>query len=381
MTAYYNENDPYAAQWLRNLIARGLIAPGDVDDRDIHDVRPDDLVGYDQCHWFAGIAGWSLALRMAGWPDDRQVWTGSCPCQPFSTAGKGKGFDDERHLWPAWFWLIDQCRPDTIFGEQVASPAGRAWLDLVFSDLEAIGYACGAVVFPAAGVGAPQQRHRTYWVARSSSSSSRLERAESVGLWNDVNAQLTDQSGFSGLSGTDSGGWPAGWLASEAVGCGRAALASGGAGELAGSLRTEWRSIDVDRKDGRDGQDVGRAETHSELRARGEICVGALGSSSSTGLAVGSIAAQLGRPLRVEGSAFGTPGPLRGVWQRCDWIWHRDGKYRPVEPESFPLDYGHPGRVGKLRAYGNAIVPQAAAEFISAYLDAVGRDFLREEQA
>ena len=329
MTAYYNENDPYAAQWLRNLIARGLIAPGDVDDRDIQDVRPGDLEGYDQCHWFAGIAGWSLALRMAGWPDDRPVWTGSCPCQPFSTAGKGKGFDDERHLWPAWFWLIDQCRPDTIFGEQVASPAGRAWLDLVFSDLEAIGYACGAVVFPAAGVGAPQQRHRTYWVARSSS---RLERAESVGLWNDVNAQLTDQSGFSGLSGTDSGGGPAGWLAGEAVGQGRAALASGG--------------------------------------------VGALGSSSSTGLAVGSIAAQLGRPLRIEGAAFGTPGPLRGFWQRCDWIWHRDGKYRPVEPESFPLDYGHPGRVGKLRVYGNAIVPQAAAEFIGAYLDAVGRDFL-----
>ena len=331
MTAYYNENDPYAAQWLRNLIARG-----DVDDRDIHDVRPDDLVGYDQCHWFAGIAGWSLALRMAGWPDDRPVWTGSCPCQPFSTAGKGKGFDDERHLWPAWFWLIDQCRPDTIFGEQVASPAGRAWLDLVFSDLEAIGYACGAVVFPAAGVGAPQQRHRTYWVARSSSprllpgAFGRVRgREESSRSWDAESERYCE---FGRLSRADGEGWSEGWLAGEAVGQGRAALASGGAG--------------------------------------------ALGSSSSTGLAVGSIAAQLGRPLRIEGAAFGTPGPLRGFWQRCDWIWHRDGKYRPVEPESFPLDYGHPGRVGKLRAYGNAIVPQAAAEFIGAYLDAVGRDFL-----
>ena len=347
MTAYYNENDPYAAQWLRNLIARGLIAPGDVDDRDIQDVRPGDLEGYDQCHWFAGIAGWSLALRMAGWPDDRPVWTGSCPCQPFSTAGKGKGFDDERHLWPAWFWLIDQCRPDTIFGEQVASPAGRAWLDLVFSDLEAIGYACGAVVFPAAGVGAPQPRHRTYWVARSSSP--RRGALHGAGTANRRPTVEPDGYGDVGrLSGADGGGWSEGWLAGEAVGQGR--------GEGAAS----------------EGES-GRASEPSN--------VGALGSSSSTGLAVGSIAAQLGRPLRVEGSAFGTPGPLRGFWQRCDWIWHRDGKYRPVEPESFPLDYGHPGRVGKLRAYGNAIVPQAAAEFISAYLDAVGRDFLREEQA
>ena len=134
MTAYYNENDPYAAQWLRNLIARGLIAPGDVDDRDIHDVRPDDLVGYDQCHWFAGIAGWSLALRMAGWPDGRPVWTGSCPCQPFSQAGQRKGFDDARHLWPVWSRLISERRPATIFGEQVARAS--AWLALVRGDLE-----------------------------------------------------------------------------------------------------------------------------------------------------------------------------------------------------------------------------------------------------
>lgn len=87
MTAYYNEIDPFAAAWLRRLIARGLIAPGDVDTRSITDVRADDLVSYVQCHFFAGIGGWSLALRLAGWPDDRPVWTGSCPCQPFSGAG------------------------------------------------------------------------------------------------------------------------------------------------------------------------------------------------------------------------------------------------------------------------------------------------------
>src|ERR1700691_2565119 len=125
MTAYYNEWEPYPAQWLRNLIKAGLIAPGDVDERSIKDVKPDDVRGYTQCHFFAGIGGWSYALRLAGWPDDRPAWTGSCPCQPFSQAGQRKGVADERHLWPKFFRLITFCRPAVVFGEQVAAKAGR----------------------------------------------------------------------------------------------------------------------------------------------------------------------------------------------------------------------------------------------------------------
>jgi DNA (cytosine-5)-methyltransferase 1 len=136
--AWYNENAPYPAQWLRNLIQRKLIPDGDVDTRSIADVRPADLRGYTQCHFFAGIGGWSLALRLAGWPDDRPVWTGSCPCQPFSAAGKGRGVDDERHLWPELRRLIGQRRPPVVLGEQVASTAGRAWLDAVRADLEGL---------------------------------------------------------------------------------------------------------------------------------------------------------------------------------------------------------------------------------------------------
>ena len=165
MTAYYNEIDPYAAQWLRNLIAAGHIAPGEVDTRSIEDVKPDDLKNYTQCHFFAGIGGWSHALRLAGWPDDRPIWTGSCPCQPFSAAGKGAGFADERHLWPAFFHLIRGCVPGIVFGEQVASTT--AWLDLISSDLAAEGYAFGATVLGAHSIGAPHQRQRLYWVADS----------------------------------------------------------------------------------------------------------------------------------------------------------------------------------------------------------------------
>jgi len=165
MTAYYNEYNKYAAEWLCNLIAAGHIAPGVVDTRSIEDVHPADLQDFTQCHFFAGIGVWSLALRRAGWPDDRPVWTGSCPCQPFSAAGQGAGFADERHLWPAFHHLIRQRRPAVVLGEQVASKDADPWIDLVQDDMEGVGYRFGAIPFPSAGVGAPHIRDRLYWVA------------------------------------------------------------------------------------------------------------------------------------------------------------------------------------------------------------------------
>lgn len=176
--AYYNEIDPYAAQWLRNLISAGHIAPGDVDERDIREVQPEEIEGYAQCHFFAGIGVWSYALRMAGWPDNQPVWTGSCPCQPFSTAGKKKGTADDRHLWPEFFRLIQKCSPSAVFGEQVAGKAGLAWLDLVSADLEGASYVFGAADLSACGVGAPHIRQRLYWVAQSESRRKWADRQE-----------------------------------------------------------------------------------------------------------------------------------------------------------------------------------------------------------
>lgn len=167
---YYNENDPFAADWLRGLIDAGLIAPGEVDQRSIKDVQADDLRGRRQIHLFAGIAGWSFALQLAGWPATRSVWTGSCPCQPYSAAGKGQGDNDPRNLWPEMFRLIRECRPDTIFIEQVASAIGHGWLDRVCADLEAEEYAFGAIVLGAHSVRAPHIRQRLFGVADSGSS-------------------------------------------------------------------------------------------------------------------------------------------------------------------------------------------------------------------
>lgn len=164
---YYNEIEPYAAQWLRNLIAAGHIAAGDVDERSILEVRPDDLRGYTQCHFFAGIGGWSYAMRLAGWPDDRPVWTGSCPCQPFSSCSNARNsrLSDDRHLWPVWRSLIAECAPRFVFGEQTAQ-AGD-WLDDVCDDMEGLGYAVGAAVLPATSVGFDHARARIYFVGHA----------------------------------------------------------------------------------------------------------------------------------------------------------------------------------------------------------------------
>lgn len=173
MKAYYNEFDRHAAAWLRELIKEGHIAPGDVDERSITDVTPEDVKGYCQCHYFAGIDGWPLALRMAGVPDDYPIWTGSCPCQDFSNAGRKAGFAGDRDLWPEMYRLIKECQPNCIFGEQVDD--APEWYDRTSHDLELLNYACGSVVVPACCVGAPHQRDRLYWMAHSDSKRDSLQ--------------------------------------------------------------------------------------------------------------------------------------------------------------------------------------------------------------
>ena len=309
MTAYYNEIEPYAAEWLRNLIAAGHLPAGDVDERSIVDVEPSELKGYTQCHFFAGIGGWPYAMRLARWPDDQPVWTGSCPCQPFSSAGQRKGFEDDRHLWPTFHRLIAECAPPVVFGEQVASKAGLAWLDLVHADLEASGYAVGAADMCAAGVGAPHIRQRLWWVADTLRFGQ--SRQGQVGRSGDPEADGNRQVDRIVNDGPRSGLADAGLPQRQANGV------SGG----------------VDAK---------------------HVAVG--DDSPPDGVA--------------DTCGAGRPSAPDNQWRDADWLFCRDGKWRPVKSGTFPLAHGVSGRVGRLRAYGNAIVPQVAAEFVAAYLEA-----------
>ena len=341
MTAYYNEFDKTAAQWLRNLIAAGHIAPGDVDDRSIEDVQPDDLRGYAQCHFFAGVGVWSHALRSAGWSDDRQIWTGSCPCQPFSAAGKGAGFDDERHLWPAFNHLIEQCRPAMVLGEQVASKAVDPWIDLVQDDLEALGYRVGAVPFPSASVGAPHIRDRTYWVGS---------------LVHPVS------SGLEGLSWDGNNGGEPGRVDAQSTGpAGAPSVPSGvaDAEQRSGGREAEPTDHRQPQTDGPADRFGGRGGSLGWLDSAIRYGRGA-GRDDDTG--------HDGQQPDAAGNP-GRPGPTNGFWSDADWLYCRDGRWRPVEPGTFPLAHGAAARVGRLRAYGNAINAKAAQAFIEVVME------------
>ena len=382
MSAYYNEIDPYAAQWLRNLISRGLIADGVVDNRSIVEVTGDDLKEYTQVHFFAGIGVWSHALRLAGWSDSRPVWTGSCPCQPFSAAGKGRGFDDERHLWPEFFRLIQQCRPSVVFGEQVASKDGLAWLDTVYADLEGTGYATAAVDICAAGIGAPHIRQRLYFVADAQHDEQRGRRG--TGCENQTGHESRTESSGRGQVGELDNNNNKG-LERYGVGHKAESRRNGTVRPVAPTSESSWlaeNAIGIGRR-GRGDGDTPRY--HGQVQTAGLGAHGQLADAES----VGRFARKMGyenstqcsidssgeyQRLRLSGTSgasgnFDT-GPTNGHWRDADWLYCRDGKWRPVESGTFPLAHGAPARVGRLRAYGNAIVPQVAQAVIESYMEA-----------
>ncbi|MFN7318049.1 MAG: DNA cytosine methyltransferase, partial [bacterium] len=277
--------------------------------------------------------------RIAGVSSDTRLWTGSCPCQPFSSAGRRKGTADERHLWPVFRDLIAQCKPPVVFGEQVASADGRNWLAVVRADLETVGYAVGAADLCAAGVGAPHIRQRLWFVGE----------------------RLADTEGIRG-NGTVRG-------------------------DQRQSLpQTMGRGTDGGLADG-DSKRHDREPVLLRADSRGRITEEiseVTGSGGNDGMANGDSTGSQGRPRMSECAAElsagedgmvsrlendGRTSTADSFWAAADWLFCRDGKWRPVEPGSFPLAHGVPGRVAHLRGYGNAIVPQVAATFIKAALN------------
>jgi DNA (cytosine-5)-methyltransferase 1 len=399
---YYNDNSPFICEWVRNLIKAGLVPQGDVDERSIKEVTPGDLKGYDQCHFFCGILGWPLALQLAGVPSTEPCWTGSVPCQPWSGAGDRKGFADERHLWPAFFDLIKVCRPQKIYGEQVEAAIKYGWLDLVFG-LEGEGYACGAVVLPACGVGAPHRRDRLYWCGV-------LEHAEVAGV-----------RGVLGIVPSEAGSESAAGVLPEPRRAGEGSMADadqqlrehdriGGGGEREIEDDQSGRHAEQLPRAGGSSDGLGHADDsgqrmqHLQRRlgepssagtmadAAGSRREGGAGiprvSGSDTGSKTGGLDYPNSQPAIDEVCAgrqlHGSSGP--NFWDDCCWIECGDGKRRPVESISSEMVDGFPDGMGlvrdgdkaiispliqetenltqRLKGYGNSLVPQVAAIFI-----------------
>lgn len=333
MSVYYNEFSKQKAAWLRHLIEEGVIAHGIVDERSITEVQPDDLTGFTQCHFFAGIGLWSLCLRNAGWPDERPVWTGSCPCGPFSKAGLRKGFEDPRHLWPEWLRLISVCRPVVLFGEQ--SDEALAWLDLVSADMESNGYAIGSDIIPAAGFGGAHERHRIGFVADSDNAEWWSDRAP----WHDGHWPKTGRV----QSNRNAGNGRQDVVLAHPNGDGR--------------LKTGRDAADDTPQDGGwagnracDGGSLIGMDDSDHRRCEGLWAYNSPDPEGASG----------GPYIRASGLLSGA---------RVDWLLGRDQFWRPIESGTCPLVDAHPSRVGLLRGYGDGIDVEAFTNLIGAYMD------------
>ena len=357
---YYNEFDPGAAAWLRELIKRKLIPDGEVDERSIADVRADDLAGFVQCHFFAGVGGWPLALRLAGWPEDKPVWTGSCPCQSFSNAGKQKGAEDERDLWPVFFELIRACRPEFVFGEQVEAAITHGWLDRVCANLETENYAVGACVLGAHSVAAPHQRQRLYWGA---------ERVEHSPL-------LGSGKGQSHARGGSCGGGKEQRAFVE--------RASGGTGGLAQDPSIIGRGGRCDGDSAGDDGEVqaerlgdGERVAHGDLPGCGECGRGEPVFSECATAKLDSIYGL--SPWSDFAVINCTDNKVRRIPAQSVFLGVADGVSEGVDgggncglfedaAKGFPLAKKIEGQNMLLKGYGNAIVPQCAAAFVAEFM-------------
>ena len=437
-------------------MAEGWITKGDVDERSIEDVQPNDIAGYDRLHFFAGVAVWDYALNQAGWGRG-EIWTGSCPCQPFSSAGAGAGQKDIRHLWPVWIKLISACQPDIIFGEQVSSAlvlgkatneslqnlraefTGSGILQAYRGDsasilqglssysrqgaLRGIGqggdhgkispvqgntedYAAGELPDYRSKTARQEERH-TLQLGRSQSGNSRGDKRRGVPVIRDLfqfDGEASMEQPIVGQNnpgtGIYTGECSSSFVFSERhdarLGAGDGSSGNGGVVKKQGVKDDERRTSGADNAES--NEEAGGAWVDlvfSDLEASGYACAAVAFPSSSCGAPhirdrlywVGDSISKGLEGLAGDGELYGRketsrptatsgfqpepgkPGPTNGFWAEADWLRGQDGLWRAVEPGTSPLADGTPSRVGRLRSYGNAINAEAAKAFIESYLE------------
>lgn len=253
------------------------------------------------------------------------VISGGFPCQPFSVAGKRRGKEDDRYLWPEMLRVIQELRPAWVVGENVAGIVSMA-LDQVLSDLEGIGYACQTLVIPACAVDAPHRRDRCAIVGY----------AKHDGLSSAAIFGSAEKAGRNKPQGANASSKPAG------TGMRRNCAA------VADTERIRpWENGDQSAHDEKRDDPAYREKRYTELCEAGR--------SGSTFFNAESQCGDWGKQIAKPA---GWPGPPNGLW----W---------DAEPGVGRVAHGVPHRVDRLRCLGNAVVPQQFYPVFKAIADAM----------
>jgi DNA (cytosine-5)-methyltransferase 1 len=323
---------------------------------------------------FSGIGGFALAAHWAGyatevfcerdeyctkilkkhWPDvpvvadifqfdgsayrGADLLTGGFPCQPYSCAGKRGGDSDDRALWPEMRRVIAEARPRWIVAENVPGLIGMA-LDGVLSDLEGEGYEVETVVLPACAVNAPHRRDRVWIVAHAAfgsdqSSQSRASQRALSGRDEKSDGDVADPS-FILFDGS-------------------------------GDTRQEWRNELTDggqvlahARDPRPSRSGSDAQPEGTQQQPGD------GHPETPGTVAHAYREPLGRA--TESRRQRDRGQfIAGLGRVADGLPARLDGHFAREPAIPRVATGVPNRTARLKALGNAIVPQVAYQILQA---------------
>jgi DNA (cytosine-5)-methyltransferase 1 len=269
-------------------------------------------------------------------PGSIKLISGGFPCQPYSHAGKRMGNEDDRALWPEMFRVIKEVRPDWVCGENVTGIISMA-LDGVLSDLESAGYTCQPIVLPACAINAPHKRDRVFIIAHSEHSG--CQRGESERERASTTLPHGEKSKTNVVAHTTS---------RENDGRERRNLANQASGGEGINTTTDFS-----------GEDVAYATSGNGYGSRGPGPARGFKSSNS---------GQVMADPTCSPDKQGIPQPdERGFSETLK----RSGYFNPwaVEPDVGRVAHGVPGRVDRLRALGNAVVPQQVYPILKAIAD------------
>ena len=239
------------------------------------------------------------------------IITGGFPCQPFSVAGRKKGTEDDRDLWPQMFRVIQEFKPTWIIGENVANFTSMAF-QRTKTDLESEGYEVQPLIIPACAVNAPHRRDRV-WIVGYSKHNGLLTTKEQRSIdktGNNDKEREINPIQFKGTSGPRN---------NETMAHSRCSLLQGGIKQGANGMEDKEQDANIDQR----SSDVAYAERKRLQRQRE-------------------------KPIRVDSE-------YQDISNSC-W-WH-------IEPDVGRMAHGVPNRVDRLKGLGNAIVPQVAYQIL-----------------